>query len=275
VARGARKLWVSALCGSAKMSFDADVNACAAIVEKGDPERFAAAMASPVAARKVLFPLYAFNVEVTRAPWVTQEAMIAEMRLQWWRDALEEIAKGGPVRRHEVVTPLSRFLTAEGAMRLDRLVSARRWDIYKDPFEDEDHFETYLTDTTASVMLAGVEALGDKLSADSVEALETLGYCTGLSRFLQAVPKLEEQGRVPLLDGRRDAVADLAGDAVSRCPTRGALRALIGRAAQPAITEAFLAQAVLGQVAKAPHSVADGTVSIAPLKRSFLLWRWS
>ena len=35
-------------------------------------------MAAPVAARRVLFPLYAFNVEVARAPWVTQEAMIAE-----------------------------------------------------------------------------------------------------------------------------------------------------------------------------------------------------
>ena len=39
------------------MSFDADVTACAAIVEKGDPERFAAVMASPVAAREVLIPV--------------------------------------------------------------------------------------------------------------------------------------------------------------------------------------------------------------------------
>src|SRR5210317_942930 len=107
------------------MTLDADVLACAAIVEKGDPERFAAAMASPVEARRVLFPLYAFNVEVSRAPWVTQEPMIAEMRLQWWRDALEEIAQSRPARRHEVVTPLSRILDPETAQRLDRLVAAR------------------------------------------------------------------------------------------------------------------------------------------------------
>ena len=82
------------------MQFDADLTACAALVEKADPDRFRAAMAAPVAARAVLFPLYALNVEVTRAPWVTQEPMLAEMRLQWWRDALQEIADGGPVRRH-------------------------------------------------------------------------------------------------------------------------------------------------------------------------------
>ena len=111
------------------MSFDADLTACAALVERADPWRFRAAMAAPVAARRVLFPLYAFNVEVARAPWVTQEAMIAEMRLQWWRDVCTEIADGQQVRCHEVATPLSEAITAEDAQLLDELVAARRWDI--------------------------------------------------------------------------------------------------------------------------------------------------
>jgi len=70
------------------MTFDDDLVACAKLVERGDPLRFRTVMAAPLHARRVLFPLYAFNVEVSRAPWVTQEPMIAEMRLQWWRDAL-------------------------------------------------------------------------------------------------------------------------------------------------------------------------------------------
>ena len=100
--------------------------ACAELVRRGDPDRFLAAMAAPPAARNVLFPLYAFNVEVSRAPWVTPEPLIAEMRLQWWRDALAEIAAGAPVRRHEVTTPLAAVLDAEGARLLDALVEARR-----------------------------------------------------------------------------------------------------------------------------------------------------
>src|SRR6056297_1992934 len=134
------------------MEFDADLIACAQLVERGDPDRFAAVMAAPPQARQALFPIYAFNIEVSRAPWVTQEAMIAEMRLQWWRDALEEIGKGGPVRRHEVVTPLSQILDPESAAVLDRLVAARRWDIYKDAFEDEAHLDSYLRDTAAGLM---------------------------------------------------------------------------------------------------------------------------
>ena len=106
------------------MSLPEPVIACARTVEQGDPDRFRTVMAAPVTARSVLFPLYAFNVEVARAPWVTQEAMIAEMRLQWWRDALEEIATDAEVRKHEVTTPLGSVLSAAQARMLDETVAA-------------------------------------------------------------------------------------------------------------------------------------------------------
>ncbi|MCA3454148.1 MAG: squalene/phytoene synthase family protein, partial [Rhodobacter sp.] len=88
------------------------VAACAALVQRGDPDRFMAVMAAPVAARAPLLVLYAFNLEVARAPWVTQEAMIAEMRLQWWRDTVAAMAGPGPVRAHEVATPLAEVVRA-------------------------------------------------------------------------------------------------------------------------------------------------------------------
>jgi phytoene synthase len=143
------------------VSFDADLTACAALVERGDPWRFRAAMAAPVAARRVLFPLYAFNVEVSRAPWVTQEPMIAEMRLQWWRDVCEEIAEGKAVRRHEVATSLTGVITAQDGALLDTLVAARRWDIYKESFEDPAHFERYLDQTAGTLAVVAARALGD------------------------------------------------------------------------------------------------------------------
>ena len=116
-------------------------------------------MAAPVAARRVLLPLYAFNVEVSRAPWVTAEPMIAEMRLQWWRDALEEIAAGGPVRRHEVATPLAEVLDAQGARLLDQAVDARRWDIHRDPFEDDADFAGHLDKTAGHLMWTAARLL--------------------------------------------------------------------------------------------------------------------
>lgn len=256
------------------MAFDADLNACAALVEKGDPDRFAAAMASPVAARRVLFPLYAFNVEVSRAPWVTQEPMIAEMRLQWWRDAMEEIVSGEKVRRHEVVTPLAEILQPQSAKILEQLVVARRWDIYKEAFEDAAHFEAYLDKTAAGLMWVAACALGAGDLANE-NTVRHLGRATGLARFLQAVPALEEQARIPLVDGRPAAIRELAEKALAGCPSARQIKRGLPAQVRPAIAEAFLAYPILRQVVRQPQHVAAGSLAVHPVKRSFLLWQWS
>ena len=243
------------------------IEACAALVERGDPWRFACAMAAPVAARRVLFPLYAFNIEVARAPWVTQEAMIAEMRLQWWRDALEEIASGGPVRRHEVVTPLAEVLDPEAARLLDRLVEARRWDIYRNPFEDETHLEHYLEDTAAMLMRAGVRALGG-----NDEGVTDYGFGTGLAMFLQAVPELEARGRVPLVDGREAAIATLAQEGLARLKRGRKALALSGQA-KGALFPGVTAAALLRRVAAQPGLVAAGAVQMPEAGRKLRLIR--
>jgi len=142
------------------MRFDDDVKACASLVQRADPDRFMAAMAAPVTVRPALFALYALNVEVARAPWVTGEAMIAEIRLQWWRDALAEIAAGGVVRRHEVVTPLARVIDAAQAETLDDMIAVRYWDINRDPFEDKTEFDRYIDHSAGSLMWVAAQVLG-------------------------------------------------------------------------------------------------------------------
>ncbi|WP_111406260.1 squalene/phytoene synthase family protein, partial [Meridianimarinicoccus zhengii] len=188
------------------------LDACAELVERGDPDRFRTLLAAPLDARRRLLPLYAFNVEVSRAPWVTAEPMIAEMRLQWWRDALDEIAAGGPVRRHEVATPLSEVLDQEGAHRLDALVAAHRWSCYRDPFPDAAAFDAHIAATGGGLMVVAARILG----APDAPAAEDAGYAAGLANWLLAVPDLESRGCLPLYDGRPAAVAALARDGLAR-----------------------------------------------------------
>ena len=243
------------------MSFDADLNACAALVERADPLRFRAAMAAPVAARRVLFPLYAFNVEVARAPWVTQEALIAEMRLQWWRDALEEIRAGGFVRRHEVVTSLAAILDAEGATLLDDLIVARYWDINRDPFEDAAAFDDYIKHTSGHLMLVAARALGQ---ADKDTVLD-VGYAHGLSNLLRAIPALEEAGRVPLVDGRPDAVRSLAETGLAGLKEARKARAKVSKEARPALLPAWKTGAILRRAIASPMRVSEGLLEISPI----------
>jgi hypothetical protein len=245
------------------------LQACADIVSKGDPDRFAAAMAAPVAARRVLFPLYAFNVEVARAPWVASEPMIGEMRLQWWRDALEEIGEGRTVRRHEVTTPLSEVLDARGAGVLDRLVEARRWDLYSEAFEDEAHFRDYLDRTGGTLMWVAAQNLGAPDAAESV--VRRLGRACALARFLAAVPVLEARGRIPLVDGRAEAVAGLARSALADLPGRAEIRAAVPAGARAALLDGWETRACLTGIAQAPGRVADGTTGQSPFAKRLSL----
>ena len=238
------------------------IASCAGLVERGDPDRFRAAMAAPVAAREKLFVLYAFNLEVARAPFVTKEPMIAEMRLQWWRDVVEQIAGDGPVRSHEVATPLAQ-LAREAALpeaALDALVAARRWDIYSDPFEDEAALDAHLDATAAGLMWLSAKALGAR--QDEEATIRAAGFGHGVALWLAAIPGLEERGKRPLVDGRAEAVRDLARRGLEQL--RGARRAGISKPAIPALRAAWQAEAMLKRAIAEPGRVGAGALAQGP-----------
>jgi len=242
-----------------------DLDACAAIVRRGDPDRFRALLAAPRAARSVLLPLYAFNMEVARAPWVTAEPMIAEIRLQWWRDALEEIAAGGEVRRHEVATPLSGVIDGEAARILDRLVAARRWDCHRAPFTDAGELDAYIGDTASGLMWVAARALG----ARTAEPVVAAGRAAGIAAFLLAVPALRARGRQPLPAGTPPDMLARAGLDALRRARQG--KAAIPPAARPALLPGWRAADILTRAASGPERVADGTLAESEARKRLRL----
>lgn len=249
------------------------VAACAALVERGDPDRFLAVMAAPVAARAPLLVLYAFNLEVARAPWVTQEAMIAEMRLQWWRDTVAAMAGPGPVRAHEVATPLAEVVRGRRLPLavIDRLIEARRWDIYRDPFEDRAAFDAYLEDTGAGLMWLAASALGAPPEVEP--AARAAGWAAGLAAFLRAVPELEARGRRPLVDTRAEAVAGLARDGLARLADARRVRGRVPPGARAAFLSGWQTEALLRQVLADPRRVAEGRLGLSEFaRRGRLAW---
>ncbi|MFY0691256.1 MAG: squalene/phytoene synthase family protein [Paracoccaceae bacterium] len=242
------------------------LEACAALVETADPDRHAVTVLAPQAAQKVLWPLYAFNIEVSRAPWVTQEPMIAEMRLQWWRDALDEIAEGKAVRAHEVTGPLADILDREGALRLADLVEARRWDIYPEPFADRAAFDAYIDATYAGLVWTAARLLG----AGNEEDIRTIAYSDGVAAMLRASSELISRGRHPLPDTSPDGISQLAADALSR-----RRRAMTGKggvvsSARPALMAGWQSAATLRHAARSPQAVLQ-----EDLRQSEFARRWA
>jgi phytoene synthase len=247
------------------------LQACADLVARGDPDRFRAVMATPPEARKVLFPLYAFNLEVSRAPWVTQEPMIAEMRLQFWRDVTEEIGQGATPRAHEVAAPLAEVVRAGDAALLDGLVATRRWDIYRDAFEDAGHFERYLDATGGNLDWVAARALGAPEGAET--AVRDAAWAAALARFLVAVPELEARGRIPLVDGRAEAVSALAVEGRRRLLRARTARDSVPGAAAYALYAGWQAEPVLRRAAVDPAAVGEGRLGMGAVAASWRLAR--
>ncbi|MEG3661394.1 squalene/phytoene synthase family protein [Celeribacter halophilus] len=245
------------------------VQACAEIVQKGDEDRFRATMAAPVAAREVLFPIHAFCLEVAKAPWVTQEAMIAEMRLQFWRDVLQEKIDGKPPRAHEVAAPLAAVLDTTSAQALDDTVTARQWDIYRDPHEDDAAFRRYLHKSYAIPMHLAARLLG--APEECAKALNALGYAGGLARYLMAIPGLQAAGRIPLVDGRPEAVAQLAREAHEQGRWGAQQLGKLSKTARAPMIDAVLHLPVLKQAAKTPEVVLDGGLGQGPARKALRL----
>lgn len=233
--------------------------ACAELVRRGDPDRFLATMATAPARRAVLFPLYAFNLEVARAPWLTAEPLIAEMRLQWWRDVLGEIASSGPVRRHEVATPLADALDAEGARLLDGLVEARRRDIAGGRFADQARLAAYLDATAGHLLWTAARLTG----ADRGErALREIAYGAGLANLFLAAPELARRGRAVFPDASPQALAALSQGGLARLT-----HARPPRAARPALLVTWRARAILRRAARDPMAIAEGRLQGSEFRR--------
>jgi phytoene synthase len=171
-----------------------------------DPDRFLCALFAPAARRGAIFALIAFNHELARAREATTNPVAALIRLQWWRDAVEEAAAGKPARRHEVATPLAAAIQAGllDPAGLLAMADAREAEAEEDGLATEAAFVAWLRGTAGGWS----------------------GAAYGLAGVLRSVPAHAAQGRC-LLPRDRLHAAGLAAEAVVADPAAPALRALV------------------------------------------------
>ncbi|WP_161861660.1 squalene/phytoene synthase family protein [Algicella marina] len=251
------------------------IDACAAAVAANDPDRFACAMLAPMPRRGALMVLYAFNLEVARAPWVTAEPMIAEMRLQWWRDVLDEIAGGGPVRRHEVATPLAQVARDHALPHATMLalIDARRRDSQLEPPADIAELDLYFSETAGGLMTLATRILTD----EEPEAARLMGQGSGAANYLAALPVLKETGRAPLPNGDAAAtITQIAKTGLRRIDEARSLRPSVPKAALPALLTGWRAQHLLSSARARPQLALSGGLEPPEiLSRATRLWRGS
>lgn len=159
---------------------------CIEMVRAADPDRYLSALFAPAPLRPHLFALYAFNHELARVAENVREPMLGAIRLEWWRETLEQ-AKAGRPRNHVVAQALAQTFAAT-ALPLDlceNLIAARGFDSSPDVFPDFAALENYAAATSGTLMQMALRIL----SVENQDALaREAGIAYALAGLLRAFP---------------------------------------------------------------------------------------
>ena len=260
------------------------------IVKTGDPDRYAATLFAPSAARDSLFALYALNVELARIPRLVTEPQLGHIRLQWWRDNLDQAGRGESTG-HPVADALGAALIDCGIAveALSPLLDAHALGLESCAMADWQGLETYLRNSAGTLFQVAAVMLGaDPKAADAIAAPASIAY--GLTGLMRALPFDIRAGHVYLPTDMlaRYGVTELTPDGSNLAPLLADLRARAQaaldealprlRRLQPGQRKAFLPLALvtpylaaLERTAKRPFTaLAD----INPLYRFWRLATW-
>ena len=246
---------------------------CAEQVRTYDYHRYFAAMFAPADVRRGLIALYAFNLEIASIRERVSEALLGQMRLQWWRDTIDEIYAGS-VRNHAVVSEFAWSVQAFDLPRAGilRMIDGRMFDLEEDPPEDRGALTGYASATSGQLAVLAVHICNN---IDDTSHIDALGTFWGMSGLLRAMPYHAAQRRVYVpgdilraaglspedVVKRRNpaammtAVAAMTGLIEQSRPTE----ARVPRSLRPAVSYAAVAGTYLRRLERAGYDVyADG-----------------
>lgn len=261
---------------------------CAALVRRVDYDRYLAALFAPAAARERLFALYAFNHEIAKVRETVSEPMIGQIRLQWWREAIDGIYAGAP-RKHAVVDALAAAVAASRPARaeFEALIDAREFDLAGRAPATLAELEAYCEGTSARLLRLAAAMLGADLAMEQ-GALADLGAAWALTGLIRAIPfhararrryipdevaaeaGLSEQA---LFGFRPDAALARAARVLAAAAERrlDRLRPITGPA-RPLMLFAPLARAYLRRLARREYEVMDRAIELGAVRKIALLW---
>jgi len=194
------------------------LSAAGSLVRRHDRDRFQTALFAPVRHREALFALYAFNYEIARVRESVHEAMLGQIRLQWWREAIDAAYAGVAPRRHEIAEALTATIREYGLNRahFDRLIDSRERDLDDTPPATFEALEDYAEGSSSRLIQLALEALGEATARAQAVATE-IGIAYAFAGLIRAIP-------VHALAGRRLIPDDIATEAGLQAGDYTALR---------------------------------------------------
>lgn len=164
------------------------VDALATIVREGDRDRYVATLLAPAAKRPALTALHAFDLELSRIPRLARQQIAGEIRLQWWREAVD-----GSNEHEALANPVAAALIAAVAMyglprdALHAMIDAHGRELSPEPFADEGEMLAWCDGTVSQHLRCACRVLDPvqvgKAEAAAIEAGRALGITQLLMSF--------------------------------------------------------------------------------------------
>ena len=158
---------------------------CCDLINKFDHDRYLTILYAPEEKRESLAALYAFNYEISRIREVVSEPMLGEIRLQWWREAIDGIYQG-EIRSHDIMPSLAAAITEHELSRdiLMAIIDGKAQDIYDENPENMTALEDYISMTAGNLSCLAAHILGQR---DIDDLAKRLGLAWGYVGLIRAV----------------------------------------------------------------------------------------
>lgn len=111
------------------------------LIRRVDPDRWLSSrFIGDAGARADVIAIYAYDHELARAPRVASNPLLGEIRLTWWREALDEIYEGRHVRHHPTAQALAGVVERRSLPRelLEEMIDARYRELDATPMAEDE-----------------------------------------------------------------------------------------------------------------------------------------
>ena len=168
-----------------------------AALRDSDRDRYLACLLSPPDKRGPLSALYAFHAEIARVRDLVREPLPGEIRLQWWRDVLEDptgtSGEGNPLAEALMDCVKAHNLPVNV---LTDMIDARIFDLYDDPMESRASLEGYAGETASALIQLASLILDPSHAQNSASAAGHAGVAQTIAGLLLLLPLHRRRGQV-------------------------------------------------------------------------------
>lgn len=162
-----------------------------ALLRRVDEDRWLAARFATRDARPKLAAVNALNYEIARTAWAVKNETLGDIRLAFWREAIEEIHAGKTPRAHPALEGYAAAQPNEAMLAAwQTLIAAREKDLQAVPFASWPELQAYAEATAGGVFRIAIEMCisaeaerHKQLGAFAAKAGQAWGYA-GLARAL-------------------------------------------------------------------------------------------